>query len=425
MAQHSRFGGSAAERYLVCRGSVPLLATLPQPPSNLSDEGTWAHAIAAYCLTEKVRFAEKLLHTSLPFGVEVPEGYHGKIIDKETADAVQVFLDVVWTEMERHAGAKLFVEHRFELDLSGCTLGEVGGTCDALIYHPHSGRVVSIDYKHGVGQAVDAENNAQPKFYACGAVFSNPGWVVREVEVIIVQPRSWQADLDPVRRWTMPTYELLEFVGELEHAIAHVKRIESVGAWMPADFVAGPHCDKTFCDARGTGACPAWVGKATGALGKSYEEVLNTRAADLPDPKGLDTAELGRLMQALPIISTWLNQVQQYAEGVMLSGVQIPGFKVVEKIGRRKWVSADEDVASYAELMFGLEADVVRPRKLATLTEVEKQLKAAGATKEQLDDFMLKFTLKESSGRTIAPASDRRPAVDAIASDFGSVKLDA
>jgi hypothetical protein len=121
----------------------------------------------------------------------------------------------------------------------------------------------------------------------------------------------------------------------------------------------------------------------------------------------------------------WLNQVQQYAEGVMLSGVQIPGFKVVEKIGRRKWVSADEDVASYAELMFGLEADVVRPRKLATLTEVEKQLKAAGATKEQLDDFMLKFTLKESSGRTIAPASDRRPAVDAIASDFGSVKLDA
>jgi hypothetical protein len=422
MAQHSRFGGSAAARFMACPGSVALLEGIPDPGSAAADEGTWAHAIGAYCLQQKIRFAEKLLHTSLPFGVEVPNDYHGKIVDVDTAAAVQVYLDAVWAEMELHAGGKLLVEQGFVLDIDGCDPGEVFGTNDALVYHPHAARLVVFDYKHGRGMGVDVEDNAQLKFYAAGAVFSQ-AWPVKTVELVIVQPRLANSDADPVKRWTMPTYELVEFLDELSTAINRAKR--AMAGPMPPDFKAGLHCDKSFCNARGTGLCPAYTGRALEALKQDYASVVEVKASALPDPKTFDAEGLGKLLQALPVWVDWLNQVQQYAEGVMLSGVQIPGFKVVEKIGRRKWVSADEDVASYAELMFGLEADVVRPRKLATLTEVEKQLKAAGATKEQLDDFMLKFTLKESSGRTIAPASDRRPAVDAIASDFGSVKLDA
>jgi hypothetical protein len=376
MAHHSRFGGSNAARYIACPGSVALLATLPEPPSSAAaDEGTWAHAIGAYCLQEKIRFAAKLLHTSLPFGVEVPNGYVGKIVDEDTAAAVQVYLDVVWSEMERHAGAKLFVEHRFSLDIAGCEADEVGGTVDAMIYHPHSGRLVTIDYKHGKGVGVVAEDNAQAKFYTCGAVFSHPDWIIRDIEVVIVQPRQANTDLEPVRRWSMPQYELLEFVDELTTAVAQVKRIDAVGAWMPADFRAGDHCDKTFCHARGTGLCPAYAGRALAALGQDYASVVAVRAQDLPEPKTFDVAELGRLMGALPLIADWLNQVQAYAEALMLSGTAIPGFKVVEKIGRRKFVAADEEVAGYAEMLFGLDPDQVRPRKLATLTECEKLLK--------------------------------------------------
>ena len=48
---------------------------------------------------------------------------------------------------------------------------------------------------------------------------------------------------------------------------------------------------------------------------------------------------------------------------------------------------------------------------------------ALGATKPQIDTFKLNNTLKESSGPTIAPDSDRRPAIDLAARAFSEVDL--
>ena len=73
--------------------------------------------------------------------------------------------------------------------------------------------------------------------------------------------------------------------------------------------------------------------------------------------------------------------------------------------------------------MFGVPPDVATRTTLTTLTEMKKILKQAGASKEQLDDFELRFTTKESSGLTIAPSSDRRPPVTPTAADFSSVDL--
>jgi hypothetical protein len=62
---------------------------------------------------------------------------------------------------------------------------------------------------------------------------------------------------------------------------------------------------------------------------------------------------------------------------------------------------------------------------LQTLTEMKKILKQHGATKEQIDDFELRFTLKESSGLTLAPISDKRPAAAPVATSFGDVNIPA
>ena len=79
-------------------------------------------------------------------------------------------------------------------------------------------------------------------------------------------------------------------------------------------------------------------------------------------------------------------------------------------------------------MMHGLAERDVMPPKLVTITEAEKQLKLAyagdaAAFKEAKDDLSLRYTLKESSGQTMAPDSDKREAVDAVAQDFGSVNL--
>ena len=120
-------------------------------------------------------------------------------------------------------------------------------------------------------------------------------------------------------------------------------------------------------------------------------------------------------------MNDWLNQIQEYAEALSLGGTKVPGWKVVEKIGRAKWVADGQAVADEMDLMFGIDPELVLPRKLTTITEAEKLLKAAGADKSAIDDFKLKFTVKDSGGLTIAPESDRRPAVDALADDFAGL----
>jgi hypothetical protein len=414
LSVHSKFGGSVAARYMACPGSVTLVSTLPNPSSAAADEGTWAHAIGAYCLEQDIRDARMLVHQSLPFGVEVPDGYFGKIVDSDTATAVNVYLDAVFAELDKTDDAELYIEEGFELNVD-CAPGEVFGTNDAMVYHPSLRRLVVFDYKHGRGVSVVAEENAQLQFYAAGAVFGRD-WEVSELELVIVQPRAAGDGLDPVRAWPMPVFQLLEFLGDVQDAIAKAKAPD-------APFVAGVHCDKTFCPARGTGSCPAYTGRALEAAKVDYADVVGFKPSEAPDPKSFDAEALGQLLAALPLFTDWLNQVQQYAEALMLSGVEIPGFKVVDKLGRRKWVAGDEEVAGHASMLFDVPDDVMRPRKLVTLTEAEKVLKGAGATKEQIDDFMLKYTIKESSGRTIAPASDKRPAVDAVAADFSGVTV--
>ena len=111
-----------------------------------------------------------------------------------------------------------------------------------------------------------------------------------------------------------------------------------------------------------------------------------------------------------------------------MAGQAVPGWKVVEKVGRRRWVDNDSEIATYLEMTYGLEADDIRPRKLRTITDIEKQLKAAlgkdgfAEAKEQLT---MLYTVKESSGLTIALESDRRAAVVPGEAEFGSVNLNS
>lgn len=430
MALHSRFGGSSASRWLNCAGSVALLATVPVKPSSAAaDEGTWAHAICAYCLEHDIRDASVWEHQALPTH-DVPAAYSGRIVGSVpgTIEAIQVYLDAVYAELARTPDAELYVEQGFKLDVATADADEVFGTNDAMVYHPSTGRLVVFDYKHGVGISVDAEDNAQLKFYAAGAVFSNPTWTLSELVLVIVQPRARDVGEEKgVKAWTMQTTDLLEFLGDVETAVGRAKRVEhlmATGQEDPGTFptlVPGPWCKKTFCDA--AAICPAREQAILREAQLDFKDITMVTTADLPDPKTFDTARLGQILAAGQLLSDWLGQIEEYVEALLLAGTPVEGWKVVEKIGRRKFVAADEDIVAHVDMLFDIPEDNVRPRKLTTLTDIEKQMKAAGATKAQIDDFMLKFTIKESSGLTIARASDKREAVNAIAADFGSVKL--
>lgn len=401
---HSVYGGSSIGRIILCPGSVALNATVPAVSAGrYAAEGTAAHRLAELCLVEDQ-------HPKHWLG----ENVEGFIVTQEMCDAVVVYLNAVLHELAQTKDAQLYVEKGFTLDIDSAETGEVFGTNDAMVYHPSTGRLRVFDYKHGVGISVSADDNAQLKFYAAGAAFANP-WKIKELILTIVQPRARDVDeVGAVKDWTFETPDLFEFLGDIGVTIALAKQEK------PRLF-AGMHCDKTFCNARI--ACPAYQAFKLEGTGFESVDLTSLDAADYPEPKTMTNEHLAAIVTALGRFSSWASTCQEYLEAKLLAGESVPGWKVVEKIGRAKWIADEGSIADTLEMMFDIDRDLVLPRKLTTIGDVEKLLKGAGASKDQIDSFKLKNTLKESSGLTIAPEGDRRTAVNAAERAFGDVQV--
>lgn len=415
MSEHSRFGGSSASRWLHCAGSTALIAAAPRAPSSkYADEGTLAHDFAAWALSEGER--DIVQHVGMTLDAEV-----GAIaLTDEMARAVQIYLDAVWAEHDRHPGAYLFVEERFEFVMEAAVPGEVFGRNDAMVYHPKAGRLVVFDYKHGAGVFVSEDNNEQLKFYAAGAVFSHDDWTVREVVTTIVQPRIH--DAEPVREWKFELTELLEFKQQCEEAIELSELVGRHGPPHVSNFRVGSWC--RWCDA--APFCPAKAKQVLYALDfhpEQQPDIVDMNAEHLTDPKAMDTERLAKIVAGLAVLNAWANQCQQILEGLVLAGIPVPGWKAVDKVGRSKWIEDEEVIAGELEFTYGIDEALVRPKKLTTISDVEKLMKSFGADKAAIAAFKLRTTRKESSGVTIAPESDSRPAVDVLATAFDGVNV--
>jgi hypothetical protein len=422
---HSTFGGSIADRWMNCAGSTALVASVPPRAStSYASEGTAAHALAEYALAGNSSTVSDFV------GIEFDYDDHGEtktvVVSKDMADAVNVYLDAVHAELALAKDAELYVEQRFVLPIATAEPGEVFGANDAIVYIPSLRKLTIFDYKHGAGVSVSAEDNAQLKFYAAGALLTND-WPVAEIELVIVQPRTRDADDNDggVKRWALPVAEVIEFAGEAEAAIALAKREAAITA------KGGPHLNLTpgkwcrWCDA--AGVCPAKERQALEASRLDFNDITLVTPRSLPDVKALDTARLGQVLVAIEIIEEWGKQVRAQVDDLLTQGVPVPGWKLVDKIGRRKWIDDETKIAGHLSAMFGIDEDDSRPRKLVTITEVERLIKASvtdkDARKKALDETSLAFTLKESSGLTLARESDKREGVDAVARDFGSINL--
>jgi Protein of unknown function (DUF2800) len=433
---HSDFGGSVIGRVIACAGSVALCKTVPERlSSSYADEGTFAHALGE----KHLRAGNFDASQSIGDEVHSDKIASAKIVTDEMAAAVQVYLDAVREEMNLSTDPVLLIEERFELPVASAEPGEVFGANDALVYHPSTGRLVVFDYKHGQGVSVSAEDNAQLKFYAAGAALSHPDWPISELVLVIVQPRARDADeqdIPGVKPWPMDTFELLEFVGTVEDAVKRAKTEEAAMARDPNEWLltagegrglhAGSWC--RWCPA--AAVCPAKQKEVVASIGVDFHDIAGISPKALPVPAEMDTKRIGQLLQGLDVLNAWATQVREFAFGLLEQGVPVPGFKLVDKIGRRKWIDNEVEIAGYLEMVYGVEGDDAFPRSLVTINEAERLIKARitdkAGRKAALDDLSLRFTLKDSSGKTMAPDTDRRDAVTAGASaDFAGVDLTA
>lgn len=404
-AAHAIYGGSSFKRWKNCDVSVRLGATVPRkPPGPAAERGIKAHALAEYCLIEGIRNAHDVLAMD-----PQPRHEYAPWDDPDMADAVNVYLDVIASAKAAYPKAKCWIE--VKVFPTWENREKSFGTMDFGLYDEESGTLKIFDYKNGA-VPVDPEENDQCFFYGGAVVrecdLSNKP--VNTVEFIIVQPNvPLNGPEDAVKRWTTTPDRLRQIPAEVDAAI--LRNEDPNGQARVGDWCA-------FCPAEAI--CPAKRQTVLDELQVTYADLLEADFNMLKHrpTEDLTPEEIGKLLKVLPGIQAWCESVNQLAFNLAMSNTPIPGYKLVEKSGRRKWATDDITIGETLQVVYGLEEDDVLPRKLATITQVENRLKAvlpdATSFKEAKNFITMEFTTKESSGLKLVPVSERGEAVSPL-----------
>lgn len=362
-AAHSKLGASSMYRWRACPGSVRLSASLPPAPeSSYAQEGTKAHDLAAAILQDGKFCREAML------------------ADPEMLEAVTVYTSHVFDLMKQ--GGEVMVEQRFDLSrvYPGCF-----GTSDAVVYFEKTKTLHVIDYKHGEGIPVSIMEGGKPNpqlmYYALGAMIHLAKLPVTNVVITIVQPRCYHAD-GPVRSLEVHPMDVIEFMADLQDYAAATEKPD-------AAIVPGSHC--RFCPAQAV--CPKLSENATELAKTVFDSALP-----------YDMAKLTLAMKMLPNIESWASSVREFAYAQAMSGVEIPGWKLVEKVARRKW-NGDVTADTLTEALGILPEEAFEEPKVKSPAQIEKLL--SKGDKKKLEGLVTAV----SSGLTLVEESNTRPAV--------------
>lgn len=383
---HATWSASASSRNFKCAGALALTMHLPETTSEAADWGTCCHQISERCLRDGGD-ADRFIGAT-----EKGKKYSFEV-DEEMADTAQVYVDYVRGVRgvaEPHANM-LWIEQRFSLaDLKPPF--DAGGTGDAVIYLPAEKRLEIVDLKGGRGVVVAAKGNPQLRTYALGAMLANKGLDVELVTVTIVQPRAAHPD-GRIRSETFHVIDLMEWTAEMVAAMrranqALVDREKITGPlteaeWAKAHLSPGDHCRDTFCKAAGT--CPALRQKALDAVGLHFSPIDDTPSiANAPDSGSPE--ERAKRLDMLDMIEAWVKEVRAHEHRMAEMGQPAPGYGLVEKVGREKWV--DEEAARAAIAATGLAEDKwLNPGKLRTPKQVRDAMKKNKADASALLDL--------------------------------------
>ena len=357
-AHSSLVGGSTASRVMACPGSVALVAKMPpKPSSKYADEGTLLHDVMSDLLSSDKHVSDFLGRKYN--GIELTQD----LIDDKIAPALQAL-----NEIDPEQVMELEVESRVGF---GTMIPDAFGSTDVL--GRLGKRTIILDWKFGDGVAVEAENNKQLLFYAAAArLTEETKWAFEgtdELELVIVQPPF-------IKRWVTDFKTLDQFEMDLVRAV-------KVAMQPDAPLAVGDHC--RWCAAKAV--CP----KMTGAAERALQIKLNE----------LDSEGIGKLLGQADLVEAWIKDLRELAFTMLENDKPVVGYKLVAKRATRQWVN-DASARTYLE-----RAGVapLKPSEVISPAQAEKALKKV---KKELPEELV---VAVSSGSTLAPMDDPRPAV--------------
>ena len=336
MANHALLSASSSHRWLNCPPSARLCEGYDDKGSDFAAEGTDAHDLTWYnsemeeCSNGYVSFVMELVEEA----------------KKTCSDPVVL--------IEQRLDYSKYVEEGF-------------GTGDCVIIA--DGTLHIVDYKHGRGVLVEADDNPQMKLYALGALeLFDCIYDIDTVSMTIYQPRR-----SNVSTFTIPKEELYEW----------------------ADQVLAPTAELAFC-------------KAKADCRERANANMELAKFEFRQPPLLTDEEVEEILGRIDELIAWASDIKDYALQAAISGKQWSGYKLVEGRSNRKYT--DENAVIAAVTSAGYDP---YEHKILGVTAMTALL-----GKKQFNDILGGLITKPQGKPTLVPDSDKRPAMTTIIDDF-------
>lgn len=368
MSAHAFLSPSASHRWLMCPPSAKLNAAMPDQSSSYAQQGTDAHELCAY-----------LVEKALGRDVKDPTG-NLEYYDEEMQTCAEGYAEFVMQELEiaRQTCPDTEVLIEQKVDFSKWVEGGKG-TADCILLSDGTAKI--IDYKNGLGVMVSSESeefggNPQLMCYSLGVIDMFDGiYNIDTIRMAIYQPRR-----DNLSVYEMSKADLLKWADEV---LAPTAALAMKGE---GKFKAGSHCQ--FCKCKAT-------------CRKRAEFNLEMAQYDFAMPDTLEDHEVEAILMKVDQLTSWADDVKEYALNQALQGKEYNNFKVVEDRSIRKYT--DEDAVAFTVKDAGFDP---YEKKLLGITAMTSLL-----GKKKFEELLGGMIMKPPGKPTLVPKSDKRPAM--------------
>ena len=298
---HALLSASSSDRWLHCPPSARLCESYADKGSDYAAEGTDAHALCEYKL-------RKALGMQAEDPTENLTWFNQEMDDCATGYAAYI-LELVGAAKETCTDPVVLIEQR--VDFSRWV--EQGfGTSDAILIA--DGTMHVIDYKHGLGVLVSAEDNPQMKCYDLGALeLFDDIYDIDTVAMTIYQPRRQN-----VSTFTLSKEELYRWADEV------LKPTAELAFAGDSNFLCGEWCG--FCKAKND--CRARA-----------EANLELARYDFKLPPLLTDEDIEDILSRVDDLVAWASDIKEYALQQAVSGKEWHGWKLVEGRSNRRYTN--------------------------------------------------------------------------------------
>lgn len=338
--------------------------------SAFAMEGTSAHELCEYKLRNALGMEAEKPTENLDF-------YNTEM--EECAEGYATYiLELVEKAKKNCSDPVVMVEQRVDFSRY---VPEGFGTADCIIIADETLNIV--DYKHGKGVEVSAEDNPQMKLYALGALeLFDCLYDISKVQMTIFQPR-----LSNVSVFVMDKADLLNWANDELTAKAELA-FEGKG-----ELCCGEWCK--FCKAKSN--C-----KERARVNMEMAQYEFRKSSLLTDE------EVVKILSRIDELTSWASDVKNFALEQAVRGKQWPGWKVVEGRSNRKYT--DEGAVAQVVKNAGYNP---YDEKIMGITNMTKML-----GKEKFNELLGDFVERPQGKPTLVPEDDNRPRMNTAKEDF-------